>query len=133
MTIIGCARVSTTDQDLEIQIAALKREGCGTIRSEKRSGTTTEGREELRTVLDFLIFDWQSVTAGARDDAVFSISNRSTGSRNRACCCARNKCPSHMGGSSRIAAARTREPGGARLDRSDRSDPAVRKPVSQAR
>jgi DNA invertase Pin-like site-specific DNA recombinase len=54
MTIIGYARVSTTDQDLEIQIAALKREGCGTIRSEKRSGTTTEGREELRTVLDFL-------------------------------------------------------------------------------
>jgi hypothetical protein len=54
MTIIGYARVSTTDQDLEIQIAALKREGCGTIRSEKRSGTTTEGREELRIVLDFL-------------------------------------------------------------------------------
>jgi DNA invertase Pin-like site-specific DNA recombinase len=54
VTIIGYARVSTTDQDLEIQIAALQREGCGTIRSEKRSGTTTEGREELRTVLDFL-------------------------------------------------------------------------------
>jgi DNA invertase Pin-like site-specific DNA recombinase len=54
MTIIGYARVSTTDQDLEIQIAALKREGSGTIRSEKRSGTTTEGREELRIVLDFL-------------------------------------------------------------------------------
>jgi DNA invertase Pin-like site-specific DNA recombinase len=54
MTIIGYARVSTTDQDLEIQIAALKREGCHMIRSEKRSGTTTEGREELRTVLDFL-------------------------------------------------------------------------------
>lgn len=28
--------------------------GCYTIRAEKRSGTTTEGREELRTVLDFL-------------------------------------------------------------------------------
>ena len=42
------------DQDFETQITALKREGCHTIRSEKRSGTTTEGREELRTVLDFL-------------------------------------------------------------------------------
>jgi DNA invertase Pin-like site-specific DNA recombinase len=54
MTIIGYARVSTTDQDLGIQVAALEREGCTTIRSEKRSGTTTAGREELRTVLDFL-------------------------------------------------------------------------------
>jgi DNA invertase Pin-like site-specific DNA recombinase len=54
MTTIGCARVSTTDQDLDIQVATLKREGCTTIRSEKRSGTTTQGREELRTVLDFL-------------------------------------------------------------------------------
>jgi DNA invertase Pin-like site-specific DNA recombinase len=54
MTTIGYARVSTTDQDLDIQITTLKREGCTTIRSEKRSGTTTEGREELRTVLDFL-------------------------------------------------------------------------------
>jgi DNA invertase Pin-like site-specific DNA recombinase len=32
----------------------LKAAGCEVIRSEKRSGTTTEGREELRTVLDFL-------------------------------------------------------------------------------
>src|SRR5271156_7143100 len=54
MTLIGYARVSTTDQDPEIEIAALKREGCTTIRAEKRSGTTTQGREELRTVLDFL-------------------------------------------------------------------------------
>src|SRR5215467_4632427 len=53
MTIIGYARVSTTDQDLAIQINALKAAGCEVIRSEKRSGTTTEGRAELQTVLDF--------------------------------------------------------------------------------
>ena len=45
---------STTDQDLSIQEAALKAAGCQVIRAEKRSGTTTEGREALRTVLDFL-------------------------------------------------------------------------------
>lgn len=54
MTIIGYARVSTTDQDLSIQRAALKAAGCGTIRAEKRSGTTRAGRTELETVLDFL-------------------------------------------------------------------------------
>ena len=54
MTIIGYARVSTTDQDLSIQEAALKAAGCDVIRAEKRSGTTTAGREELRTVLEFL-------------------------------------------------------------------------------
>jgi hypothetical protein len=54
MTTIGYARVSTTDQDLEIQVNALKAAGCEIIRSEKRSGTTTEGRAELQTVLDFL-------------------------------------------------------------------------------
>jgi DNA invertase Pin-like site-specific DNA recombinase len=54
MTVIGYARVSTTDQDLSIQEMALTAAGCQIIRSEKRSGTTTEGRDELRTVLDFL-------------------------------------------------------------------------------
>jgi DNA invertase Pin-like site-specific DNA recombinase len=54
MTVIGYARVSTIDQDLSIQEAALKAAGCQVIRAEKRSGTTTEGREALRTVLEFL-------------------------------------------------------------------------------
>jgi len=35
-------------------LAALKAARCKVIRAEKRSGTTTAGREELRTVLDFL-------------------------------------------------------------------------------
>ena len=54
MTTIGYARVSTSDQNLEIQIAALKAAGCDVIRSEKRSGTSTTDRAELQTVLDFL-------------------------------------------------------------------------------
>jgi DNA invertase Pin-like site-specific DNA recombinase len=54
MTTIGYARVSTTDQNLDIQTAALTAAGADIIRSEKQSGTSTEGRTELQTVLDFL-------------------------------------------------------------------------------
>lgn len=54
MTAIGYARVSTIDQDLEIQETALRAAGCDVIRSEKRSGTTTAGRRELQTVLEFI-------------------------------------------------------------------------------
>ena len=54
MTTIGYARVSTIDQNLEVQEHALRTAGCDTIRSEKRSGTTTADRDELCTVLDFL-------------------------------------------------------------------------------
>jgi DNA invertase Pin-like site-specific DNA recombinase len=54
MSNVGYARVSTTDQDLSLQIAALNAAGCDVVRSEKRSGGSTEGREELQIVLSFL-------------------------------------------------------------------------------
>ncbi|MGA0598135.1 recombinase family protein [Enterovirga sp. CN4-39] len=54
MARIGYARVSTTDQDLTIQIAALQSAGCSVVRSEKGSGSTLNGRQELKTVLDFI-------------------------------------------------------------------------------
>src|ERR1700735_5027719 len=51
---VGYARVSTLDQDLELQVAALKAAGCNIVRFEKRSGTSTAGRDELRAILDFI-------------------------------------------------------------------------------
>ncbi len=53
-TLYGYARVSTTDQDLAVQRAALEAAGCAVIRAEKVSGTSTTGRAELRTLLDFI-------------------------------------------------------------------------------
>ena len=50
----GYARVSTKDQDLTVQIEALKNHGCESIRQEKISGTSMQGREELTTLLGFL-------------------------------------------------------------------------------
>ena len=54
MTVFGYARVSTADQDLSIQLAALTAAGATSIRSEKHTGTTTEGRSELATLLEFI-------------------------------------------------------------------------------
>ena len=50
----GYARVSATDQDLTVQYEALERAGCRVIRAEKVSGTSVQGRQELRTLLDFI-------------------------------------------------------------------------------
>lgn len=53
MAVYGYARVSTTDQDLAIQETALRAAGCEIIRAEKKSGTSTEGRTELQTLIEF--------------------------------------------------------------------------------
>ncbi len=50
----GYARVSTTDQDLTIQVDALRAAGCDLVREEKASGTSRDGRAELANLLDFI-------------------------------------------------------------------------------
>lgn len=54
MSLYGYARVSTIEQDLALQRAALKAAGCDVIRAEKASGTRRDGRTELQVLLDFL-------------------------------------------------------------------------------
>ena len=50
----GYARVSTTDQDLSVQMEALARAGVATTFAEKVTGTTRDGRYELKRVLSVL-------------------------------------------------------------------------------
>lgn len=54
MTKIGYARVSTVDQDNDLQVEALQLAGCVLIRAEKASGSSTKGRPELAAILDFI-------------------------------------------------------------------------------
>jgi DNA invertase Pin-like site-specific DNA recombinase len=54
MRTYGYARVSTIEQDLTVQKQALKAAGCEVIRTEKASGSSRAGREELERLLDFL-------------------------------------------------------------------------------
>ena len=51
---IGYARVSTEDQDLSIQRAALERDGCAIVFEENRSGKKRVGREQLDLALRVL-------------------------------------------------------------------------------
>ncbi|NEI66525.1 recombinase family protein [Rhizobium leguminosarum] len=57
MTRIGYARVSTSDQALDIQIARLKAAACDIVRSETGSGSSRSGRTELETIMEFLRAD----------------------------------------------------------------------------
>jgi len=50
----GYARVSSKEQDLTIQMDALRTYGCDMIRSEKISAKTLDNRDELKTLLDFM-------------------------------------------------------------------------------
>lgn len=54
MAVVGYARVSSTGQSLDVQVEQLRAAGCTKIFQEKRSGTTTSGREELQRALDYV-------------------------------------------------------------------------------
>ena len=54
MAFYGYARVSTLDQDLTIQRAALKAAGRSVVRAEKASGSRRDGRTDLQVLLDFV-------------------------------------------------------------------------------
>lgn len=50
----GYARVSTNEQDLETQLEKLNNAGASEIFKEKSTGTKTDGRKELKKLLDNL-------------------------------------------------------------------------------
>ena len=50
----GYAPVTTSEQDLSIQIESLTQYGCEMIRAEKLSDTRTNNRHELTPLLDFV-------------------------------------------------------------------------------
>ena len=54
MALVGYARVSTADQDYELQVEALKKAGCKKIFSEKKTGTTINERSELQQCIEYL-------------------------------------------------------------------------------
>jgi DNA invertase Pin-like site-specific DNA recombinase len=71
---IGYARVSTTTQNLDRQIAALRSEGCASIFREKASGKDVKGRPQLAKAIDELgtgdvlvVAEWDRATRSMMD------------------------------------------------------------------
>jgi DNA invertase Pin-like site-specific DNA recombinase len=52
--LIGYARCSSVDQSTAVQEAKLREAGCAIIRTEKASGRSRDGREELESILAFI-------------------------------------------------------------------------------
>ena len=50
----GYARVSSLSQSTDVQVKALQDAGCTVVRTEKISGSSRNGRDELANILDFL-------------------------------------------------------------------------------
>ena len=72
--LIGYARVSTTGQNLERQIAALRAAGVETIYREKASGKSVGGRPQLEKAIDALgtddvlvVAEWDRATRSMMD------------------------------------------------------------------
>lgn len=51
---VGYARVSSVDQNLDVQLETLKSFGCEKIYQEKVSGTSTQGRDKLKECIEFV-------------------------------------------------------------------------------
>ena len=82
---IGYARVSSKDQNLDRQIAALRAEGCDIIYREKASGKSVHGRPELERAIDQLgtgdclvVAEWDRATRSMMDgvDIIKRIADR---------------------------------------------------------
>lgn len=82
---IGYARVSTKEQNLERQIAALRAEGCDKIFREKISGKALRNRPALDDAIDALgtdfvlvVAEWDRVTRSMQDglSIIQRIANR---------------------------------------------------------
>jgi len=74
---IGYARVSTTDQNPAIQIAALKAAGCERVFTDQKTGTKIEGRTALQEAIDFAR-DGDAITVTRIDRLARSIADLQT-------------------------------------------------------